>query len=124
MSHTNLESYYKINFALLQHHKYSLTEIENMIPWEKEIYLALLEQYIEEENQKGQTNRMAFLVAKFFTAPKIEGQWSSPLSSGASKITMLLQKLRVNRMMFQGRRTKFSCIRITIINREYIIRNK
>ena len=46
---TNLESYYKINFALIQHHKYSLTEIENMIPWEKEIYLALLEQYIEEE---------------------------------------------------------------------------
>ena len=31
--HTNLESYYKINFALVQHHKYSLTEIENMIPW-------------------------------------------------------------------------------------------
>ena len=54
MDHTNLESYYKINFALIQHHKYSLTEIENMIPWEKEIYLALLEQYIEEENLKAQ----------------------------------------------------------------------
>jgi hypothetical protein len=39
---------------LIQHHKYSLTEIENMIPWEKEIYLALLEQYIEEENLKAQ----------------------------------------------------------------------
>ena len=52
MAHTNLESYYKINFALMQHHKYSLTELENMIPWEKEIYLTLLEQYIEEENLK------------------------------------------------------------------------
>ena len=50
MAHTSLESYYKINFALVQHHKYSLTEIENMIPWEKDVYVALLEQYIEEEN--------------------------------------------------------------------------
>mgnify|MGYP000888324495 FL=1 len=54
MSHTNLESYFKINFALIQHHKYSLTEIENMIPWEKDIYLTLLQQHIEEENLKAQ----------------------------------------------------------------------
>ena len=52
MAHISLESYYKINFALMQHHKYSLTEIENMIPWEKDVYIALLEQYIEEENLK------------------------------------------------------------------------
>ena len=52
MAHTSLESYYKINFALVQHHKYSLTEIENMIPWEKDVYITLLEQYIEEENLK------------------------------------------------------------------------
>ena len=54
MAHTSLESYYKNNFALMQHHKYSLTESENMIPWEREIYIALLEQYIEEENLKQQ----------------------------------------------------------------------
>ena len=54
MAHTDLESYFKINFALMQHHKYSLTELENMIPWEKEIYLAFLQQYIEEENLKAQ----------------------------------------------------------------------
>ena len=52
MAHTNLESYYKVNFALIQHHKYSLTEIENMMPWERDIYLGLLNQYIEEENLK------------------------------------------------------------------------
>ena len=52
MAHTSLESYYQINFALMQHHKYSLTEIENMIPWEREVYLTLLEQHIEEENLK------------------------------------------------------------------------
>ena len=52
MAHTNLESYYKTNFALMQHHKYSLTELENMIPWEREVYVSLLQQYIEEENLK------------------------------------------------------------------------
>ena len=52
MAHTDLASYYKINFALMQHHKYSITELENMIPWEKDIYVALFEQYIEEENLK------------------------------------------------------------------------
>ena len=52
MSHIDLESYFKLNFALMQHHKYGLTEIENMMPWERDIYLGLLNQYIEEENLK------------------------------------------------------------------------
>ena len=54
MAHESLESYYKVNFALMQHHKYSLTELENMIPWEREVYLSLLKQYIEEETLKAQ----------------------------------------------------------------------
>jgi len=37
---------------LVQHHKYSLNELENMIPWERDIYVTLLTQYIEEENEK------------------------------------------------------------------------
>ena len=36
----------------MQHHKYSLTELENMLPWERDIYIAMLVQYIEEENEK------------------------------------------------------------------------
>ncbi len=54
MAHIDLESYFKLNFALIQHHKYSLTEIENMMPWERDIYVGLLNQYIEEENLKAQ----------------------------------------------------------------------
>jgi hypothetical protein len=38
----------------MQYHKYSLTEIESMIPWEREIYLMLLENYIREEEEKAQ----------------------------------------------------------------------
>jgi len=56
MAHENLESYFKTNFALIQHHKYSLTELENMIPWEREIYVSLLQHFIEEENLKNQAN--------------------------------------------------------------------
>ena len=52
MAHEDLESYYKINFALMQHHKYSLTEIENMMPWERDIYVGLLQQHLEEEELK------------------------------------------------------------------------
>ena len=56
MAHENLASYYQVNFALMQHHKYSLTELENMIPWEREVYVTLLRQYIEEENLKQRYN--------------------------------------------------------------------
>jgi hypothetical protein len=36
----------------MQHHKYSLTELNNMVPWEREIYIGLLMQHIKEENEK------------------------------------------------------------------------
>lgn len=42
----------RMNFALLQHHKWSLTEIEMMHPWEREIYVALLLDAIEELNSR------------------------------------------------------------------------
>ena len=37
---------------MMQHHKYSLTELENMIPWEREIYLGLLMQFLKEEEER------------------------------------------------------------------------
>ena len=54
MVHMDLENYYKLNFALMQYHKYSLTEIENLMPWERDVYVMLLEQHLEEEKQKQQ----------------------------------------------------------------------
>jgi|TARA_A100001515_G_scaffold144044_1_gene146905 hypothetical protein len=36
----------------MHHHKYSLTELDNMIPWEKEIYVTMLSNHIKEENEK------------------------------------------------------------------------
>ena len=37
---------------MMQHHKYSLTELDDMMPWEREIYVNLLLQHIEEENER------------------------------------------------------------------------
>ena len=36
----------------MQHHNYSLSDIENMMPWEREIYLDMLITFIKEENKK------------------------------------------------------------------------
>jgi len=52
MSNENLLNYYKTNFAMVQHHKYSLTELEEMIPFERDIYITLLAEYIKEENER------------------------------------------------------------------------
>ena len=38
----------------MQYHKYSLSDLENMMPWEREVYVTMLQQYIEEENLKAQ----------------------------------------------------------------------
>ena len=38
----------------MQHHKYSLTELENMLPWEREIYVTMLVNYIKEEKERRQ----------------------------------------------------------------------
>ena len=52
----DLESFYKINFALMQFHKYSLTEVENLIPWERDVYIGLLQQHLEDEKLRQQQN--------------------------------------------------------------------
>ena len=36
----------------MQHHNYSLTELDNMIPWEREVYLGLLMEYLKEEKDR------------------------------------------------------------------------
>jgi hypothetical protein len=48
----DLENYFRLNFSLMQYHKWSLTEIENLIPWEREVYVGLLQQHLEEEELK------------------------------------------------------------------------
>jgi len=37
---------------MMQHHNYSLTELDDMMPWEREIYIGLLEEHIKKENDR------------------------------------------------------------------------
>tara|TARA_Y100000593_G_scaffold68895_1_gene126589 strand:- start:4955 stop:5134 length:180 start_codon:yes stop_codon:yes gene_type:complete len=43
---------YTTNFAMMQHHNYSLTELENMMPWEREIYVHMLADWVDKENER------------------------------------------------------------------------
>ena len=52
MSHNNLANYYQVNFNLMQHHKYTLEDVENMIPFERAVYVQMLSDWIEEENER------------------------------------------------------------------------
>lgn len=52
LSHDNLMNHFQTNFAMMQHHKYSLSELNGMMPWEREIYVSLLIEHIKEENEK------------------------------------------------------------------------
>ncbi|QPB08436.1 baseplate hub assembly catalyst [Synechococcus phage S-H9-2] len=59
MFYNTLENYFRTNFSLMQHHKYSLTEIEGMMPWERTVYVSLLNQWIKEKEEqiKAQQNQ-------------------------------------------------------------------
>jgi len=55
LSHETLENYYRTNFQMMQHFNYSLTELDNMMPWEREVYLTLLNEHIEEQQRAQDT---------------------------------------------------------------------
>jgi len=52
LGYETLMNFYKTNFNLLHHHKYSLSEFDEMIPWEKQLYIRMLTDHIKEQNEK------------------------------------------------------------------------
>lgn len=52
LGHDKLLNYFQTNFNLMQHHKYSLSDIENMMPWERHTYIDLLKMYIKNEEER------------------------------------------------------------------------
>ena len=79
--HDSLENLYKTNFALMQHHIYSLTEFVNMMPWERDVYVNLLLAHIaeEERRQKQEENRISIkprvLMLEWTDPPWYAGHW-------------------------------------------------
>ena len=64
MMHDSLANMLESNFAMIQHHKYSLSDIEGMIPWERRIYIEMLVNHVREENER-QGNSSQFDPAQF-----------------------------------------------------------
>ncbi len=52
LSHNNLMAYYKNIFSLAQHYKYSISDIENLLPYERDLYLDMLIDFIEQTKQQ------------------------------------------------------------------------
>jgi hypothetical protein len=48
----NLRAYYNNMFTLTHQYKYTLTELENMIPWERDMYIGMVNSWVKDENEK------------------------------------------------------------------------
>lgn len=52
MGHDKLANHIKTQFSMVQHHKWSFSDLENMLPWERYIYVELLQQWLREEEKR------------------------------------------------------------------------
>jgi len=52
MSHTTLGEHYKLQFAMMQHHKWAISDIENLIPFERDLYVEMLLRHLEEQKKE------------------------------------------------------------------------
>jgi hypothetical protein len=52
LSHNTLTNYYTTTFALVQHHKYSITEVEDLMPYERDLYVDMLLIHLEKEKEE------------------------------------------------------------------------
>jgi len=57
MSNDTLTNHYSANFELMYHHNFSLTELNNMLPYERSIYIQMLNNYLEQKNLEYQQKR-------------------------------------------------------------------
>lgn len=57
LSHTTLQHYYMMIFAMAQHHKYSITELEELIPFERDVYFAMLVDFIKRVEEQQNRNK-------------------------------------------------------------------
>jgi len=56
LSHNTLENYYSTIFSLVQHHKYSISDLENLMPFERDLYLEMLINYLKTLEEKRSNN--------------------------------------------------------------------
>lgn len=49
LCYTNLGNYYQLNFAMAEHHHWSIADIEGMFPYERELYVELIRDFHEQQ---------------------------------------------------------------------------
>tara|TARA_R100001509_G_C4755707_1_gene177938 strand:- start:299 stop:484 length:186 start_codon:yes stop_codon:yes gene_type:complete len=57
LAHTSASNYYYLTFSMAQHHGYTLNDLENMMPFELEIYVSQLIQYIKTQQQEAENRK-------------------------------------------------------------------
>lgn len=57
-SYDSLENFTRTNWALVHHHKWEHDSLMNMLVWERQVYVALTESYLREENERLKLERM------------------------------------------------------------------
>jgi hypothetical protein len=67
MGHDSLANMLRSNFNLMQHHRWSLTEVDGMMPWEKHIYVDMLNDWVREQEDlaRKQENEHKSLMSQF-----------------------------------------------------------
>ena len=66
MNYNNLSNYYSTIFSMRQHHGYTITEVENLFPFEREIYLNMILAYLQELAEKQHTSNQSMPVIDNF----------------------------------------------------------
>ena len=54
----NLETYFDYTYSLMHNFKWSISDLENMMPWERDIYLIKLEQQLKEEKRQAEEAKL------------------------------------------------------------------
>lgn len=52
MNHNTLENYYRTIFAMSQHHKYTISDLENLVVFERDLYVEMLADYLKEVEER------------------------------------------------------------------------
>lgn len=45
------------NFSMMQNHRWTISELEQMVPWERRVYIAMLIKWIKDENERHEQER-------------------------------------------------------------------
>jgi hypothetical protein len=54
--YSNIAVYYNTLFSLVQHHKYTLTEVNEMYPFERDLFVELIVKYLKEVEEQKKNN--------------------------------------------------------------------